>query len=43
VNYARDTGKKIDQQLRAKLELDLAEFQVKLNQSRELLKKAKKE
>lgn len=41
VNYARDTGKKIDQELRRKLELDIAQAQLKLQEIRADLRKTK--
>lgn len=43
VTYARDTKKKLDQDLKAKLELDVATFQVQLDQARARLRAAKKE
>jgi len=42
INYARDTWKKIDQALKTKLELDVAWFQLKLDDARRALKDAKK-
>lgn len=43
INYARDTGKKLDAELKRKLELDIASFQVQLDQAKARLKQAKKE
>ena len=43
INFARDNWKKIDQELRKKLELDLVSFQVQLDQARQKLRLAKKE
>ena len=43
INYARDTGKKIDQELKRKLELNLAKFQIDIEKARTLLKQAKKD
>lgn len=42
INYARDTGKKIDQELKKKLELDVAWFQLQLDSARKSLAIAKK-
>lgn len=42
VNYARDTGKKLDQELKRKLELDVAGFWLQLDQARKTLSLAKK-
>ena len=43
VNYARDTWKKLDAELKKKLELNVVSFQLKLAQARQLLKQAKKD
>jgi topoisomerase IA-like protein len=43
VNYARDTKKKLDQDLKIKLELDVANFQIQLDQARARLREAKKQ
>lgn len=40
INFARDTGKKINQQLRASLELDIAKSQIQLRQLRKDLSQA---
>lgn len=42
VNYARDTWKKLDQELKKKLELDVAWFWLQLDQARKTLSLAKK-
>jgi hypothetical protein len=43
ITVARDTGKKIDQELKRKLQLDVVSFQLQLDQARQKLKQAKKE
>ena len=43
VNFARDTGAKIDQELKRNLEVNVAKFQIQLQNARDLLRKAKKE
>ena len=39
-DFARDTGKKIDQALKAKLELDVAQFQLRLSDVRKQVRSA---
>gem|GEM_PF-7016354 len=42
IDVARDTGKKLDEELRVKLELDVANFQIQLGNARKALRDAKK-